>query len=100
MNKGRLPEDLSLLQDDIRGIVIPTDPKTGENYNYEVKGALSFSLCATFDRPSPESEAGIGKPRPPEPFGYGIQQNWQHGAGYTCFERTIDEDFYKTVKQR
>ena len=100
MNKNQLPGQLSSLEDNIRGIRIPNDPETGAPYIYEIENSLTFSLCATFARPSLESEIISGKPRPiePYPYGYGIQQNWQHDVGYTCFERTIDKDFYKPVK--
>jgi hypothetical protein len=100
INKERLPAQLSDLQDNIRGLAIPTDPETGAEYIYEKGNDLTFTLCATFARESLDYDEISGKPRPAEPFGYGIQQNWQHGAGYTCFERTIDEDFYKPIKQR
>ena len=99
INKERLPETLDVLNDDIRGIAVPTDPETGTAYAFEKSGALSFSLCATFARPSLESETFAGRPKPVEPYGYGIQQNWQHDTGYTCFQRTIDKDLYKSLKQ-
>lgn len=100
INKGNLPSALSELEDDIRGIRIPVDPETAVEYTYEVRGSESFSLCATFARPSLESERMTGKPRPVEPFG-GIYGGavWQHGAGYVCFERIIDKDFYRPVKE-
>lgn len=100
INKERLPTDLSDLQDDIRGLAIPTDPETDTEYVYKKMSELTFSLCATFERPSLESDVGVGKTRPAEPFGYGIQQNWQHEAGLTCFDRTIDPDVYKPAGLR
>lgn len=100
MSKESLPKNLPALKDNIRGITIPTDPETGGEYQYEIKGPLSFSLCATFARPSLESEINTGQPKPVAPYGYGVQENWQHGAGYVCFDRTIDRDIYKPAKPR
>lgn len=100
MNKELLPKNLEALKDDIRGIAIPTDPETGSEYQYAIKGPLNFSLCATFAKPSLESGVNIGQPKPVAPYGYGIQENWQHDAGYTCFERIIDPEIYKSTKLR
>ena len=102
INKSKLPVNLAALEDNIRGITIPKDPdpESGGEYQYTVKGPLSFSLCATFARPSLDYEITTGKPRVAEPFGYDIQQNWQHEAGLTCFDRTIDPEIYKPTKIR
>lgn len=100
LNKGKLPAKLSELEDNIRGFRVPTNPENSGEYIYQVKSPLSFSLCANFARPSLESEMmTMGKPRPVESFGgfYG-NATWQHDAGLTCFERTIDKDFYKPVR--
>ena len=98
INKRTLPADLSLVRDDLRGVMIPNDPETGSEYTYVVKGPLTFSLCATFNLPN-EGAPGIPKtaPRAPEYYGGGLGENWQHGAGSTCFDRTIDEDFYRPI---
>ncbi len=94
INKGKLPENLGLLKDDIRGVVIPKDPETGSDYQYQVKGILSFSLCADFARQS--LGAPVSAPKPAYPAGgYPADQNWDHAAGLVCFERTIDKDFYR-----
>lgn len=93
MNKEKLPEDLSLLRDDIRGISIPADPETGAPYEYKILGDMKFSLCATFKLPSREYGEISAKPIPAEP--YGGAENWQHGEGRVCFERTIDPDIYR-----
>src|SRR3989344_1036136 len=52
INKGKLPDKLSDLRDDIRGVAIPMDPETGVEYGYNIKNPESFSLCAVFARPS------------------------------------------------
>lgn len=105
INKGVLPKALTDLRDDLRGIVIPTDPQSSEPYIYEVKSATTFALCATFVKPnmmgSMTDRGGMTKPVPVSaPGGYynGLSQNWQHDEGYVCFDRTIDPDFYKPLK--
>src|SRR3989338_2782892 len=91
LNKSKLPDALDLLRDDIRGIVMPVDPETGENYTYVVKGPEAFSLCAVFVRPS------LGKLQVPPYLWAG--DNWEHDAGPVCFERTIDKDIYVPRKE-
>lgn len=95
-NKARVPENLNVLKDDLSGFVVPVDPETKAPYEYAKTGDLSFKLCATF------AEATSGDPNSydkhysvPFPIRDG---NWEHGAGYACFERTIDPDLYKPVR--
>lgn len=92
--KGRLPNNLSELEDDIQGVRIPADPETDLAYGYEVRGPETFALCATFALPSETLEP----PRLSYPQ-YDIfaphGEIWTHGQGYECFERTIDKDIYK-----
>lgn len=101
-NKNTLPGNLEVLRNDIRGISIPRDPQTGESYGYEVRGPLTFALCANFARPLGgfTSDAARPKPLSPKPSfdirGDGV---WEHEAGYTCFERMIDTDFFKPRKE-
>lgn len=91
---GDLPQDLSSLEDEIRGISIPEDPETGEPYQYNVTGETSFELCATFNRASeteaesryhPVSPRSPLEPTPSNTF-------WEHKSGDVCFERTIDPE--------
>jgi len=97
-SKGKLPEKLDDLNDPIGGFTVPSDPQTGAPYEYRVKGQYTFELCATFARPSSENVPLMtAKPIPAAPYG-GIQENWMHGEGKTCFERTIDPDFYPPRK--
>lgn len=91
--KGELPTELALLEDDISGFIVPTDPETKDAYIYTVKEEHTFELCATFTRPSvPETREVI--PLRPEPMTVKGLDNWNHEAGYTCFLRTIDPDLY------
>lgn len=84
--KGSLPEALGDLNDPISGFSIPVDPQ-GQVYEYRPTGQRAFELCATFNLPSRDSGANI-------PAVYGINSNWQHGQGRTCFARTIDQALY------
>ncbi len=103
--KEVLPATLGELQDPISGVIIPLDPQTGEMYTYQTTGSLSFKLCATFNAETRPSSMGVSRPviapMPAEPIGMtsekGMileQSTWQHGAGETCFERTIDPERY------
>ena len=78
--KEKLPNSLDALRDTIRGFVPPKDPATDASYEYAIKAPLEFELCATFQTPSASIVTD--------------QQNWEHGAGRTCFNRVIDKDLY------
>lgn len=90
-NKERLPENLALLKDDIRGITIPKDPETGVEYEYHILGETKFALCASFKRPS----ALLNGNQKPVSAPYYEGENWEHREGRVCFERTIDPDIYR-----
>lgn len=91
--KERLPESLADLEDPIAGFVAPTDPVTGAAYSYAPEGSMSFTLCATFDRQTRKEY----ETRPVSP--YPANENWLHGEGEVCFERTIDPDLYPPYKK-
>lgn len=109
-NKGELPPELTILQDDISGFRVPVDPGSGTHYEYRRISDASFQLCATFSR---ENSDGLSRedgrlfmpmrgpasmPHPGKPFG--ASEHWSHNAGRVCFDRTIDMDFYKPSPQR
>jgi len=89
--KEELPTNLEELRDPIGGYNIPKDPKTGAAYTYERTGNLTFEICAVF-----ETEGGMNPSfaRPVMDPG-GMEDNWEHGAGEKCFERTIDPERYR-----
>ncbi|MCH7883219.1 hypothetical protein IIA95_02290 [Patescibacteria group bacterium] len=87
--KERLPSSLDELQDDISGFRASSDPENREPYEYRITHNLTFELCATFVRASDESRFF---PEPPPKRT--LSENWTHKAGRTCFERTIDPEFY------
>lgn len=105
--KGVLPKSLDDLGDSISGYVVPTDPKTKENYEYKVvttNDKPSFELCADFALETQDNEGrgdyygGISYRIASEPM-YSVSypdgdNNWKHLAGKSCFIRTIDPDKY------
>ena len=100
-SKEKLPATLSDLNDPLAGFVVPVDAETLQPYTYQATGQLSFKLCATFHTESyGSSDNGRTAPMPVGMSGKGISENWQHGVGETCFERTIDPDRYPPFKKQ
>lgn len=92
--KDKLPGTLGDLTDNISGFKAPVDPETGAAYEYRTAGDLSFELCANFDLASAESRVALTVPV----SSYGAKiDNWSHGSGRVCFERTIDPQLYKPI---
>lgn len=87
--KEALPTTLEDLRDPISETMIPLDPKTGEPYTYTKTGDKTFTLCAVFEE---EGGANTVVARPVSATG--TEENWKHGAGEVCFERTIDPERY------
>ena len=89
----KLPESLDKLKDPLVVARVQTDPETGADYGYTKTDELTFELCATFSLPLPafdEDTADLSDWRVRE-----LQQtaqDWPHGQGETCFERTIDPE--------
>src|SRR3989344_2819745 len=99
--KNELPQNLDQMANDILGIIIPRDPKTGASYEYAKLGSLKFELCATFETSSSDQNTSSPKAVPMMyPYPGGEIQTWQHNAERTCFQRTIDPDLFKVVNPR
>jgi len=92
--KETLPPSLSELGDPLGGYVVPFDPQTREPYHYEATGSLSFTLCATFNRPAPDTAGRGAYSRTPPYPGEFVDETWNHTAGENCFDRTIDPERY------
>ncbi len=99
--KNVLPANLGVLTDNISGFTAPVDPEAKQPYGYKVLGDLKFELCATFTTELKTETGGADVVKPmseitvyPETF-----NNWQHGIGEACFERTIDPQLYKLKTQ-
>jgi hypothetical protein len=97
--KGELPANLELLNDPISNFYTPNDPETGKSYGYKATSDLAFRLCANFNR---ESVTGNNQGNGDvfSPMGYAVtDENWVHGTGETCFDRTVDPDLYPVRKK-
>lgn len=95
--KNILPADLNELS--ATGYVVPNDQETDKPYEYSVTGDLSFELCAEFKTVLSAENADKGM------YAYYYQaglktvpQKWVHGVGRTCFETTIDPNFFKKTE--
>ncbi|MEK7643820.1 MAG: hypothetical protein AAB390_00780 [Patescibacteria group bacterium] len=102
--KKNLPENLAALNDDLRRVSIPKDPKDGSDYSYRKISDLSFEICANFTLVSEPDNNGkplpIYSPYEGEYVGpYGGNGNiWTHPAGRYCYTRVIDKDFFAPEK--
>lgn len=96
--KRAFPATLAETVDSLSGYSIPVDSQTGAAYRYQSTGTFTFTMCATFNEPTPVT-AGQGA-YPARDMAYpsmgGVEETWQHGKGETCFTRTIDPDRYPT----
>ena len=98
--KRALPVDAGKLNDSLNNYSVPTDPQTEAPYTYKVENNLSFTLCATFNEPTPDmaGKGGYGSQSVSYPsMDGGVAENWQHGKGETCFTRTIDPERYPAI---
>lgn len=92
----KLPSTLEELKDPLVGAYIQNDPTTGDPYEYSATGELTFELCAVFALPLPEfDEDGINLSDWRVRDLQQKAQDWAHGEGRTCFERTIDPERVK-----
>mgnify|MGYP001579580366 CR=1 FL=1 len=98
--KQVLPANQSELSNPLNYFTVPMDPVTGSVYEYTVKSQYTFELCADFATESTGlSDAGSASVSS-KPYGEydSYSQNWEHAAGRTCFERTIDPTLYPPTK--
>ena len=99
-SKEFLPVMLTDVNDKISGFTVPNDPETNLPFEYSIKGPETFELCATFSLESEDSLTNLSVETAPA-YKSG-SENWKHGVGRTCFERTIDKQLYppyKTLEQ-
>jgi len=110
--KEKIPTSLTDLKDPISSYMVPIDPEMekGMVYEYRAIDADTFELCATFARPMPKgwqensyygggvrpmmAEGDMAVSSSSMPYPSGGNDSWDHQAGRTCFERTIDPDVY------
>jgi len=84
--KGSLPASLNSLNDPISGFSVPVDPQNNQPFSYTLTGPRAFRLCAVFNL---ENKSSATTPA----VGYSFN-NWLHGTGEVCFDRTIDQALY------
>ncbi len=98
--KRTLPTVATELEDSLSGYTLPLDPETDTPYVYKKTSVLTFELCATFNAQTTDT-AGRGayptKNSVYPAFGGGVDENWQHEKGETCFSRTIDPERYPSL---
>ncbi len=94
--REKLPVSLSALADPISGYMPPIDPQSNQAYEYEVVGAKSFKLCATFNAETQTSASSATYARPVAVGESGtlLNDNWYHTEGRNCFVRVIDPARY------
>lgn len=95
--KEALPNSLQDLNDPISSFRVPVDAQTNQPYEYNVKNAsnLSFELCATFNKEGRDMYSQIRAKALPS----GLEDDWQHGEGRICFEKTIDKQLYPPLNK-
>lgn len=96
--KEKLPQSLDEIKNDINGFTAPVDPETQESYIYKITNDKSFGLCAVFKTLDDELENRNDEMVPINPFG--STENWLHGQGLTCFQRTIDPDLFPPFRKQ
>ncbi|MEI7719922.1 MAG: DUF5671 domain-containing protein [bacterium] len=101
--KQKLPAKLVDLNDPLSayGRPMPMDPQTNLPYEYKTS-ALSFQLCASFNRESVGTANYNQMIRTPNIAidyapGQKTGDNWEHGTGRVCFDRTIDPQMYPST---
>lgn len=86
--KSKLPKDFTELST-LNYYIEQIDPQTKKAYEYIVKSATTYELCAEFNSASTErSDASYA-------YMYG-GASWTHPVGKHCFARTIDPRDYPT----
>ncbi len=99
--KQTLPNTLNDIEDPISGYMIPLDPQSNASYVYKKTGDMTFQLCATFNADSMNANnPAIKDPSYAYPVGFPENENWTHGAGEVCFDRTIDPERYPPYEKR
>ena len=102
--KQKLPVAITDLNNSLNYGPLPADPQNGESYVYQATGAFTFKLCATFNAESranqnPSLQMGAVAPVPAG-IKSSLSDNWQHGMGQVCFDRTIDPSFYPPLTKQ
>ena len=98
--KQTLPVTLMDLTNSLSYSTIPLDPQTGTDYDYHITTPpYHFELCANFNAAGSGTQYAYqtAPAVPTTVHTAGGQDNWEHGAGNYCFERTIDPQLYPPI---
>jgi len=77
--------------------IVPTDLQLNKDYGYKKTGAMTFELCAEFNKEDMKNQNGVESMGVTYPKGIILQnENWNHGVGQQCFTRVIDPVAYPT----
>ncbi len=92
---GVLPDSIDQAYPDFPA---PIATEGRAQYEYNLTGAETYQLCATFSRATPESERNSGQ------YYYEIDKYsknniWDHGEGQKCFDRVVFPEEVKTLNQ-
>ncbi len=82
-----LPETLEAVYE--AGMVVPTAPENRPNYRY-LRTEQGFSLCATFTHTTPQDQFARPYFEEDKATNFRGLDNWEHGSGDVCFERTMN----------
>lgn len=83
-DRGSLPPTLDALAGQPGRRLSIADPVDGAPYAYRIVGDRAFRLCADFVTDT-STTPDMAEPGP------GDRDEWLHGAGRQCFERTVRE---------
>jgi hypothetical protein len=104
--KKTVPTTLEAMNDSFSGQVVPVDTETGASYEYRMKDANSFELCANFslDYVDTRGRGSAGYVSSSMDYAYPVgyfspTDNWKYKKGRTCFERSIDPEKYSVDKR-
>jgi hypothetical protein len=89
--KGYLPKVLDELKDPVSSVSVPVDPVSKSPYEYHVVSDRVFQLCASFETTLLRNESS-------DYYGGYMSEEWSHGVGRVCFDRTLDPDFFPVKK--
>lgn len=76
-NTDSLPGNLANLVDGRELRLLPTDPETNQNYDYEIVDSETYRLCAEFSRNTDDEDRG---------------DFWSHAIGRQCFSFKAQSD--------
>lgn len=84
--KGFLPNDFIELSNE-NYYINTTDSQTKKSYEYKKTSNITYNLCAEFNKELTKADYDT------QPKMYG-GNNWMHGVGAFCFNRTINPNLY------